>query len=165
MVRFAAPQAVDQPRFLEQPLARLEAVPRSKTRGLQPDAPGPRRPCCPPVASLAYTFPFPRVASGSKNIRASEATPGKSRRSPARATTSGRVTTPVAAASCGPFSASFLTSCSRYNGNIEIVALITITTSVLLEAAYCPVLFTELPRGLQAVKNSPLLLPVLHSGV
>src|SRR5215217_7120218 len=55
-------------------------------------------------------FPFPRVVLGSKNIRTSKAAPVKSQRSPARATNSGRATTPVPAASCRPFSASVLTS-------------------------------------------------------
>src|SRR5215208_7360264 len=55
-------------------------------------------------------FPFPRVVLGSKNIRASKAAPVKSQRSLARATDSGRATTPVPAASCRAFSASVLTS-------------------------------------------------------
>src|SRR5215204_7362070 len=55
-------------------------------------------------------FPFPRVVLGSKNIRASEAAPVKSQRSPARATDSGRATTPVSEASCRAFSVSVLTS-------------------------------------------------------
>src|SRR5215208_1702354 len=55
-------------------------------------------------------FPFPRVVLGSKNIRASKAAPVKSQRSLARATDSGRATTPVPAASCRAFSVSVLIS-------------------------------------------------------
>src|SRR5215216_2918448 len=54
-------------------------------------------------------FPFPRVVLGSKNIRTSKAAPVKSQRSPARATNSGRATTPVPGASCRAFSSSVLT--------------------------------------------------------
>jgi hypothetical protein len=53
---------------------------------------------------------LPRVVLGCKNIRASEAAPVRSQRTPARATNSGRATTPVPEASCRPFSASVLTS-------------------------------------------------------
>jgi hypothetical protein len=53
---------------------------------------------------------LPRVVLGCKNIRASEAAPVKSQRTPARATNSGRATVPVLGASCRPFSASVLTS-------------------------------------------------------
>src|SRR5215210_4644308 len=55
-------------------------------------------------------FPFLKVVLGSKNIRTSKAAPVKSQRLPARATNSGRATTPVPAASCRPFFASVLTS-------------------------------------------------------
>jgi hypothetical protein len=52
----------------------------------------------------------PESSTRLQNIRASEAAPVRSQRSLARATNSGRATTPVPMASCRPFSASVLTS-------------------------------------------------------
>src|SRR5919112_3210224 len=93
-------------------------------------------------------FPFPRVVLGSKNIRASKAAPVKSQRSPARATNSGRATTPVPAASCWPFSASVLTS--YIEGQCR---LLLYCNTHFKNLAYRTLgdglpLFTELPRRL-----------------
>src|SRR5215208_5121779 len=93
-------------------------------------------------------FPFPRVVLGSKNIRASKAAPVKSQRSLARATDSGRTTTPVPAASCRAFSASVLTS--YIEGQCRLLRLLLYCNTHFKNLAYRKLgdglpLFTGLP--------------------
>src|SRR5215203_4929890 len=109
-------------------------------------------------------FPFPRVVLGSKTIRASKAAPVKSQRSPARATDSGRATTPVPAASCWPFSVSVLTFYIEGQCRLLLYCNTHFKSLAYRKLRDRLPLFTELPRRFFPETRLPLNSILGNSG-